>query len=513
MPAMPGASTPGRPVPAPVWLACAAVVAVLAVHAASVAELVSVWYRSVSYNHCFLVLPVSAWLIWRDRARLDRVVLGPWWPGLALLALLSFLWLVGRVTSINSLRDLAVVATLPVLLVTLLGRGFGRVMVFPLAFLMFAWPFGEILIPVFIDRTADFTVWALRASGVPVFREGNSFVIPSGTWSVVEECSGIRYLMASMSAGSVFAHVNMRSVRRRWIFFGLSVLVPILANWLRAYLIVLLGHVSNNRLATGVDHLVYGWVFFGAVMTGLFYFGARWADAPAPRPRTDAKAREPRPIAGTMVAAAIAAIIAVAAGPGWTLLTDRATPMLQSPLVAMPAARGGWQEDGASHVPWAPKQPGALAAERRTYARDGATVGLAIAVSYEQGDGEKLLTFAGTALADYDTIDPTLSRSRVPVPQFGPGFEVVERKVRTGGRVVLAWQWYRIDERFVDRLPAAKWHQARARIAGRHPLVAVYTLSTAFGDEPEAARARLRAFLELHMTELARPPSTSPENP
>ena len=65
----------------------------------------------------------------------------------------------------------------------------------------FAVPVGEFLLPVFMEWTADFTVLALRLSGIPVYREGLQFVIPSGNWSVVEACSGIRYLIASLMVG------------------------------------------------------------------------------------------------------------------------------------------------------------------------------------------------------------------------------------------------------------------------------------------------------------------------
>ena len=55
-------------------------------------------------------------------------------------------------------------------------------------------PFGEFALPQMMEWTANFTVLALRLSGIPVFREGLQFVIPSGNWSVVEACSGVRYL-------------------------------------------------------------------------------------------------------------------------------------------------------------------------------------------------------------------------------------------------------------------------------------------------------------------------------
>lgn len=54
-------------------------------------------------------------------------------------------------------------------------------------------------------------------------------------------------------------------------------------------------HLSDNRLATGVDHLVYGWVFFGVVIMVMFMIGARWSEPDAPVSQvaaaTDAGAR------------------------------------------------------------------------------------------------------------------------------------------------------------------------------------------------------------------------------
>ena len=73
------------------------------------------------------------------------------------------------------------------------------------------------------------------------------------------------------------------AVRGGIVFVAISFLVPVLANWLRAYMIVMLGHLSGNKLAVGVDHLIYGWVFFGVVMLLMFWIGARWReDEPKP---------------------------------------------------------------------------------------------------------------------------------------------------------------------------------------------------------------------------------------
>ena len=54
--------------------------------------------------------------------------------------------------------------------------------------------------------------------------------------------------------------------------------VPILANWLRAYSIVYISHVTGSTYLMGVGHTTYGWFIFGAVVGLMFYVGAKWAE-------------------------------------------------------------------------------------------------------------------------------------------------------------------------------------------------------------------------------------------
>ena len=131
-----------------------------------------------------------------------------------------------RGVSVNVASQFAFVAMLVLTVPAVLGLRVALVILFPLLFLFFAVPFGEFMLPWLMERTADFAVLALRASAVPVYREGQQFVIPSGTWSVVEECSGIRYMIASFMVGCLFAYLNFRSYRRRAIFMAAALLVP-----------------------------------------------------------------------------------------------------------------------------------------------------------------------------------------------------------------------------------------------------------------------------------------------
>ncbi|MBT9492894.1 MAG: exosortase A [Paucibacter sp.] len=216
--------------------------------------MVEIWNRSETFAHAFVVPPISLWLIWRQRAVLANLNPSPS-PGFLLpLIAAALLWLLGDLAVVNAATQLAFTAILVLLVPAALGWPVARAIAFPLGFLFFAVPIGEFMTPKLMEWTADFTVAALRLSGIPVFREGQEFVIPSGNWSVVEACSGIRYLMASVMVGTLFAYLNYRSLARRWIFVGVAIALPLIANWLRAYIIVMLGHFSDNKIATGADH-------------------------------------------------------------------------------------------------------------------------------------------------------------------------------------------------------------------------------------------------------------------
>jgi exosortase A len=207
--AIPRLPSAWRPVLPPLLLLLAALIVLYRDTAES---MVTIWSRSDTFAHAFLVPPIVAWLIWRRRDRLAAVSPRPVGWVLLLMAGVSFLWLLGELAAANSVTQLAFTALLVLSVPAVAGIAATRAMLFPLAFLFFAVPIGEFLLPQLMEWTADFTVFALRLSGVPVYREGLRFVIPSGTWSVVEACSGVRYLLASGMVGTLFAYLNF-SVR------------------------------------------------------------------------------------------------------------------------------------------------------------------------------------------------------------------------------------------------------------------------------------------------------------
>ncbi|MFO1412783.1 MAG: exosortase A [Burkholderiales bacterium] len=459
-----------------------------------------VWARSETFMHGFLIAPVALWLAWERRDRIAAAVGRPGYAALVPIALAGLAWLLGVLAGVNALAQFAVVTMLVFAVPLVLGWRAARVIAFPLAFLYFMVPFGEFLYPALMEGTATFTVLALKVTGIPVYREGLEFVVPSGRWSVVEACSGVRYLIASVVAGTLFAYVMYRSPVRRVVFVAVSILVPIVANWVRAYLIVMLGHLSNNRLAVGVDHLIYGWVFFGVVMLIMFWVGTRWQEHDArPEPGTipAPPTRDPAGTGGLRLAYAplLALLFVIAIWPLGLRAIDGGIANAAAPVLVDVVPPPGWTAREGGLDDWSPRFPGPSAASHRTFASDGAAVGLYVGYYRRQDDEHRQVSSENVIVSSEQSRWSVLAVTDVP-PSDMPGMHGVRETVLRDqdGTVTVVWRWYWIDGITEGSDWRAKLAGLRTRLGGRGDDGATLVAS-AHAESAAAARPLLRRFV------------------
>jgi EpsI family protein len=342
-----------------------------------------------------------------------------------------------------------------------------------------------------MDLTADFTVSALRLSGVPVYREENLFYIPTGSWSVVEECSGIRYLVASVMGGVLFSHFFYRSWRKRAVFIAASVVTPVVANWARAFLIVMLGHLSNNSLAVGVDHLVYGWLFFGVIVTVMFAVGARYADGGSSMPAAPpALRRTPQRHLVPVLVAAVA--LAAMWPPAYSLLFAAYPGDVALPP---PAERAGWRLEHDRPFAWRPHYLNAAAEQVQTFVRGGERVGMFLGYYRDQARRGELVHWANGLLAPTERRWRSVDESRVDALLGAAGTRVRAAHLSGGGGDITAWYWYWIDGHITVSPFAAKAYLTRARLTGRGDDSAVVVVYTGRGALRDTSDRTLADFL------------------
>ncbi|MDO8450856.1 MAG: exosortase A [Rhodoferax sp.] len=439
--------------------------------------MVTIWARSETFTHGFLVPPIVLWLIWRQRHAIAAQQIQPALWILLPVACTALVWLLGDLAAVNAVTQLALVALLVLSVPAVLGLAVTRQIIFPLGFLFFAVPIGEFVMPQLMAWTADFTVFALRLSGVPVYREGLQFVIPSGNWSVVEACSGVRYLIASITVGTLFAYLNYQSTKRRILFVIVSILVPIVANWLRAYMIVMLGHFSGNKLAVGVDHLVYGWVFFGVVIMLMFIIGARWSE---PEKMTSVGASghtQPlQAVTATRVWAIAACFAAVLALPQIALwVMDQSESAKPASLVAPAALAPEWQAV-ASPVAggFKPAFQNPSAEINSTYAHEGRPVGLYLGYYRHQNYTRKLVSSNNSLVPSNDPQWAQVASASHEVAIDGKSVVVRSAELRATDLAaqavnsrLIVWQIYWINGTLTSSDHLAKAYSAFYRLTGR----------------------------------------------
>lgn len=98
------------------WRAFLAVEAVfilvlLAVFHETVWSMVSIWLRSDTFAHGFLIVPISVWLIWQRKGVLQKIVPRPTYRVLMIVAGSGFLWLLGNLVDALVVQQFALIAS------------------------------------------------------------------------------------------------------------------------------------------------------------------------------------------------------------------------------------------------------------------------------------------------------------------------------------------------------------------------------------------------------------------
>lgn len=485
------------------------IILLLAVYFDTVKSMIAIWRRSETFAHGFLIFPVSVYLIWRHRSLIAKEIPAPDYRGLIVLAGLGFSWLLARLVDVLVLQQLCLVGMIPVLVWTVLGWNVVKHIVFPLGFLFFAVPMGEFLIPPLMNFTADFAVRMIELSGIPIYREGTFFSIPSGDWSVVEGCSGLRYLIASITIGCLYAYLTYRSLWRRLAFIGLAILFPIIANGLRAYMIVMIAHFSDMKLALGVDHYIYGWVFFGIVMLLMFWIGSFWREAE--KIPLESKAFAGAPPKAPARALCIAAVMAVAIVAIWPVraayLADsaakRGVPIASLDLKA-PSALAPWEETSQPLADWEPHYTGFDAKAKAAYQNGERAIGLHLLYYRTQKQGAELINSQNVLIPQKHPIWKMPEEKPVEIRLNGRRVKVLQGRLHSAGQKFLVWRWNWVSGVYTSNEYWAKFLEAKDKLLNAPQDGAAIVIMTRYEEGTRAAAAALQNFVDQMFPAIAR---------
>ena len=435
------------------------------------------WWDSSTYNHILLLPAILGWLVWQRGREVLRISPASWWPALVPAGGAAFFWLLGAFSGLDLARQLGAVALMVLAVPLLLGPRVAIALLFPLCYAMLLVPFGDELIVPLQMITAAITIALVDLSGIPAAIDGVFIDTPAGLFEVAEACSGVKFLIAMVAYGLLVANVCFVSWTRRAVFLFACVVVPILANGVRAWATIFAAQFVGVEAAAGFDHIVYGWIFFAVVMVLVTAGAWRFFDRPggAPAIRAEAVAAVPIPAwlgpraLGGKAAAAL--LLALAGGAHvWAGAAGTMAAELPEQLV-FPEARGWQVAEYASAWPWEPRANGAARRGLVSYAdAQGRRVEMFVALYPKQGEGSGPGSFGEGALPP----ESGWSWLSSGPPEAGARSE---RLLAPGPVERLAYTWYRSDELVTGSVVRLKLAAMADKLLLRPRLVEMVILS------------------------------------
>ena len=284
---------------------------------------VQTWIDSTAYSHCFFVIPIAIYLAMDRRPMLAGLSVQPM-PAVTLAALpLALAWLAAERMGIMEGRQLVAMSLLELLFLAVLGRRMFAALSAPLLYLFFLVPFGAFVTPALQGFTAQFINVGLGVLGIPHVVDTYFIEIPEGRFVVAEACAGLRFLIASIAFGVLYACLMYRGIWRRLGFVAASMIVPVIANGFRALGIVVIGHLIGSAQAAVTDHILYGWLFFSIVTVLLILAGLPFRQDIAHAPDAGPVSPVPAIVTRLPLRAAVMVSVLGAVGPAVSAVLDR----------------------------------------------------------------------------------------------------------------------------------------------------------------------------------------------
>ena len=450
-------------------------------------DLAAVWLSRSTYNHCALILPIIAWLVWQRLPELRRLTPAAWAPGLLLTGLGALLWLLGEAGFVAIARQAGLVLMLQGAVIACLGRSVSRALLFPIAYAMFMIPVGDGLMPPMQTLTARMCMVLLGLVGVPAHIEGVFITIPNGYFEVAEACSGVEFLIAMAALGALVANIGFRSTKRRLLFMTAAVLLPIVANGIRAFGTIYIAHLTDIAFAASFDHVIYGWFFFAFIVALLIGGGWRFSDRGLHDPWSDPSAFPPAP-PGRLAPVLLAAFAMVAAPALWSAAAATAASAPAVRDIALPDLPGWQRVTPGEDRPWEPRFEGADVIRMARY-RDaaGREVDLAVAVFSRQEEGREIVGFGRGAIDPEGKWAWTASGS--------PPADGHSDRIASFGTLREVLSFYRIGSILTGSEYRVKLETMKERLAGRPGQAAAVLVSAEAPAEGADPRPAIDAFL------------------
>lgn len=203
----------------------------------------------------------------------EKVAKTPWyWLQIIALFGCSLLWYFFESLSISLPAYFFIIAILCLFISTCLTT---KVMFATLPYIgltLFTIPVWSELTSVLVDLSSTMVGYAVKLSNLTALLDGNNIFLPSGTIYIADGCSGLRYFTIALLMGYTLILINQYRLIGAFITIGIAIILGLAANWLRIYLLVLVGYHTEMQSSLMHDHETFGWIVFACILIPSIYF-------------------------------------------------------------------------------------------------------------------------------------------------------------------------------------------------------------------------------------------------
>jgi exosortase len=224
----------------------------------TLAGLLGAWTEDPDFSYGFLVVPISALILFADRKRLATFPARRSWVGLVVLVASLIAFFAGAHTVTDWLERMGLLGSLVGGIWFLLGFPAIRANPFPYFFLIFAIPPPGILLGPSRMALRKFATQLssefLLRLGLVAIPEGNTLSLGEHRLEVADACSGIRSLIAILAVAALFAYLFRTGFWKGFLLTAVAVPVTIFNNVLRIVVVAVALDRFHLDLTEGTPH-------------------------------------------------------------------------------------------------------------------------------------------------------------------------------------------------------------------------------------------------------------------
>ncbi|MES2822444.1 MAG: exosortase/archaeosortase family protein [Pseudomonadota bacterium] len=415
----------------------------------SIAPLFVRWLKlNQDLSHGLPTLVIFVFLIWRiipiTQIRNSDTT---YWFLYAVLALFSFVWYLFQSINVQLISALLLIVVLTIYLAACFSLK-TAVDLFPfLGLLLFVVPILSSLTDQLVLLSSFVVGGLVDAVKLTAIIEGNNILIPSGRITIAEGCSGLRYLSITLLLAYIICLMNGYSRRQSMLAILCAIGLGLLTNWVRIFLLVLVGYHSDMQSKLMHDHEMFGWILFTIIIMPAIY----WAPIVRKNIEFSVRVSKCKPLIPTL---------ALLLGPllFWgTMQAELSSNKLNLNGLIVPEIK----EKSAAWVPISfPEQ---TEKSRRSFSIDGVVIRMDLAKYTPLSSSEKLVPYIQNVYPAEDWV-PADQSHLIEIRDFEL---MLLKNINSSQKILLLYQ-FNVGNSVTDSYRFAKLLQLKAKLLGEN---------------------------------------------